>query len=92
METPVPPSGFLFKALSASGVVKLNPGTCVLLLCSSSSSLVVNLYDNTSAAGTKIVDSLPMDAKEEFDIPAQFSTGLYVEFASGTGKVTVFFV
>jgi hypothetical protein len=92
MSLPIAPTGLLYKALSASGVVKSSPGTCALLLCSASTSLVVNVYDNTTAAGTKIVDSLPVDAKEEFDIPAQFSTGLYVEFVSGSGKVTVFYV
>jgi hypothetical protein len=89
---PVAPTGLPYKALAASGLVKTGEGTCVLLLCSASTSLVVTVWDGVAASGTKIVDSLPLDAKEEFDIPAQFTTGLYVEFVSGSGKVTVFFV
>lgn len=88
----IPPTGLSTKVLSASGLVKTGPGECVLLLCSSSLSLVVTLYDNTTAASTKIVDGLLVDAKEEFDIPAHFETGLYVNFDSGSGKVTVFFL
>lgn len=63
-----------------------------MVKCTSSSSLVITIYDNTSAASTKIVDSLPVAAKEEHDIPAHFDTGLYVNFDSGSGKVTVFFI
>ena len=92
MNTPVPPTGCSFKAQSASGLVYTGPGTLVLLLITSSSSAVLNIYDNTAASGTKIVDSLAVDAKEEYDIPAHFSTGLYVELSSGSGKWTVFYV
>lgn len=92
MNKPIPPTGCAFKAQSASGLVKTGEGDCVLVLVSSSSSAVLNIYDNTAASGTKIVDSLAVDAKEEYDIPAHFTTGLYVELASGTGKWTVFFI
>lgn len=91
MNNPIPPTGLSYLSLSASGLVKTGEGDCVLLLVTSSASLVLTLYDNTSAASTKIVDGLLVDAKEEFDIPAHFSTGLYVSFDSGTGKVTVFY-
>lgn len=92
METPTPPTGCSFLAQSASGKVVTGPGVMVLLLVSASSAAVLNIYDNTAASGTKIVDSLTPDAKEEYDIPAAFKTGLYVELVSGTGKWTVFYV
>lgn len=91
MTQPVAPTGLSFKAQSASGVVVTGPGALVLLLISASSSAVLNIYDNTAASGTKIVDTLSPDAKEEYDIPAAFKNGLYVELVSGTGKWTVFY-
>lgn len=87
---PVPPTDLSFLVLSASGLVKTGKGTCVMVK-GTSGSLTVTMYDNTSAAGTKIIDSLVIDAKEEHDIPASFNTGLYFSI-SGTGKLTVFFL
>lgn len=91
MIVPQPPTGLKYSALSADATVKTGQGTCVGILCCESSSLVITLYDNTAASGTKIVDSLPMSAKEWQDIPAEFTTGLYVDI-SGSGKFTVFFL
>ena len=89
---PTPPTGLATKALAASGIAKTGRGDCHLLLVTSSTSLVLNFYDGTDNTGTKFIDSLAVNASEEYDIPAHFETGLYVEFSSGSGKVTVFFV
>ena len=92
MIAPIPPTGCRYKVLTADGQVKDGPGILVGILCTTSSSLVLDVYDNTALSGTKIVDDLPMDAKEFQEIPAQCDTGIYVDFASGTGTITVFFI
>ena len=92
MNLPTPPTGLNFLSLSASGLVKTGPGDCVLILITSSSSLNIRLYNNTAASGTVITATMAVDAKEEYDIPAHFTTGLYVEFVSGTGSLTVFYL
>lgn len=89
---PTPPTGLNYKQLSASGLVKTGEGDCHLLLISSSSSLVVKIWDGVAASGTVIVSNMAVAAKEEYDIPAHFATGLYVEVISGTGAFTVFFI
>lgn len=88
---PIPPTGLVAKSMSASGLVKTGEGVCHLILITSSSSLTVKLWDSTSAAGTVIVDTMAVNANEEYDIPAQFTTGLYVTLG-GTGTLTVFYV
>lgn len=87
-----PPTGLNYKQLSASGIVKTGPGDLHLILISSSSSLNIKLWDNTAASGTVIVATIAVAAKEEYDIPAHFETGLYIEFVSGSGALTAFFV
>lgn len=88
----IPPTGHSFLFMSGSGIVKTGDGILVLVLIASSSSLVIRLWDNTAASGTKIVGSLTVGANEEYDLPAYFATGLYVEFASGSGELTVFYI
>lgn len=89
---PTPPTGLNYKNLAASGLVKTGEGDCHLVLISASTSLNIRLYDNTAASGTVIVASMGVEAKEEYDIPAHFGTGLYVEFVSGAGSLTVFYI
>lgn len=88
----VPPTGLSYASISASTLIKTGAGDCVLILVTSSSSLNIRLYDNTAASGTVITASMAVDAKEEYDIPAHFSTGLYIQFVSGTGSLTVFYL
>lgn len=90
--TPQAPTGCSAKALAASGQVKAGPGTLVGILCTSSSSLVLDIYDAASATGSPFVDDLSMDSKETQWIPVQCNTAIYVSFASGSGKVTVFYI
>lgn len=87
---PIPPAGYPYKNLSASGQVRDGPGVCVLILCSASTDLVIKVWDSLSAAGDVVVNNMAVYAGEEYDIPAQLKTGLYVEFISGSGAVTVF--
>lgn len=87
-----PPTGLRYAQLSASGVVKVGAGVSHLILISSSAALNIRLYDNSAASGTVIIATIAVEAKEEYDIPVEFLTGLYVEFVSGTGALTVFYV
>lgn len=92
VQPPQPPTGLPYKSISASTLIKTGEGDLFMLKVSSSTSLTVRLYDNTAASGTVILASMLVDAKEEHFIPARFSTGLYVEFVSGSGALTVFYV
>lgn len=87
---PIPPAGYPYKHLDASGQVRSDPGVCVLILCTASSDLVIKVWDSTAASGDVVVNDMAVYAGEEYDIPAQLKTGLYVTFVSGTGTVTVF--
>lgn len=87
-----PPAPLLPKRLTASGVVKTGQGVCASILCNTSSSLVISVYDGVSTGGTKFIGDLALAAGDVFDIPAQFMTGLYVEVVSGSGGVTVFYI
>lgn len=87
---PLPPAGYPYKQLSASGQVRSDPGVCVLILCTSSTDLVIKVWDSTAASGDVVVSNMAVYAGEEYDVPAQLKTGLYVEFISGSGAVTVF--
>lgn len=88
---PIPPTGLPYKALSASGLVKDGAGVLHLMLITASTALTVKLWDNTAASGTVIIDTMAVNAGEEYDLPAQFTTGLYVTLG-GTGTLTVFYV
>lgn len=92
INSPIPPTGLSYLNLAASGLVKTGVGDCALILVTSSSSLTIKLWDGVAASGTVITATMAVDAKEEYDIPAHFSTGLYVEFVAGTGSLTVFYI
>lgn len=91
-QPPTPPTGLNFMCIAASTLIKTGEGDLHLCQISSSSSLVIRLWDNVSAATRKIIGSLAVNAGEEYDWPAHFTTGLYVEFVSGSGELTVFFI
>jgi hypothetical protein len=88
---PIPPTGLNFLSTSASALVKTGAGVCHLILVTASTSGTVKLWDAVSAAGTVIVDTLSVNAGEEYDIPAGFTNGLYITIG-GTATVTVFFI
>lgn len=89
---PIPPAAFPFKCVTGDGIVKTGPGTLVGFLCTSSVGLTVKIYDNTSAAGTVIMDTMPVAAKESYNLPTEFNVGLFVDFIAGTGAITVWFI
>jgi hypothetical protein len=86
----IPATGYAYKSISASTLIKTGNGTLVMVLITSSTDLTIKIWDNTSAATTVITATMAVDAKEQYDIPAQFDTGLYIEFVSGSGSLTVF--
>lgn len=62
------------------------------IFVSTSATLILRLYDNTAASGTLLIASVTVAAKDNLFLPAHFTTGLYVEFVSGTGAVSVFYI
>lgn len=92
MTIPVAPAAYPFKSISASTLIKTGPGVGVMIHVTSSTSLVIKVYDNTSAASTVILASLAVSAGQQIVFPAEFTTGLYIEFVSGSGALTVYYV
>lgn len=80
-----------YKNLSASGLVKTGAGTIRGVMVASSTGGTIKLWDNTSAAGTVIVNTTAsITAPAFFPIEGSFTTGLYCTI-SGTADVTVFY-
>jgi hypothetical protein len=79
--------------MTGSALVKKATGLCTItgILCTESSSLVINIYDGIDNTGTKVVGPLTLTASNPYPIPAKLNTGLYIEFASGSGSLTVFY-
>lgn len=92
MTIPVAPTGYPFKSISASTLIKTGPGVGVMIHVTSSTSLVIKVWDGTSASGTVILANLAVAAKEQIVFPPEFTTGLYIEFISGSGALTVYYV
>lgn len=86
-----------YKAMSASGLVKLATGLCALqgILCSTSSTAKIEVWDTltdeTNANAVKVLDDLTMTAGQSYPMPAKINYGLYVKLVSGTGAWTIFF-
>lgn len=87
-----------WQLMTASGLVKKATGLCALtgILCAQSTSLVISLWDGQDATGvlgptTKCVDSIPLTAGVPYPIPAKLNNGLYIQFVSGSGSITVFY-
>ena len=78
-----------FKNISASAKIVGGPGKCVGVLCNSSASGTLTLYDNTAASGNKITNATPLVAGQFYPVPAQFQNGLYCALG-GTADVSVF--
>lgn len=90
--SPIPPTGFNVKQIAASTLIKTGEGDMGLAFISSSGALNLKLWDNTAASGTVLIAQVAVAAKETYAWPAHFNTGLYVEFVSGTGAISVFYV
>lgn len=82
----------LYLSTNASGVIKATQGVIHRIVVTASSSGVITLYDNaTAASGTKIINALSVAAKDNFEINAQFDNGLYLSIDTGTATVTVLY-
>ncbi len=77
--------------MTASGVVKADQGNITGILVSSSSSLVLSVYDDQAGSANLIVDSLATIAATPYPIPAKCNSGIYVKVVSGSGSFTVFY-
>lgn len=79
--------------LSASGQVLSGTGEFYGYQCVTSSSLVIDVYDNTSGSGTKIIDTKSISAGDILAYPTGLSVvnGIYVTFASGTGSLIPYY-
>lgn len=76
--------------LTASGLVKTGSGYVMGIIIHSNSSGTIKLWDNTSAAGTVLDNTMTLGVDERF-IPLfgkSFSTGLYVT-VGGTADISV---
>ena len=62
-------------AITTTGVAT-STGPGVLSYAQSSTSSLLRLYDGTSSGGV-LIASLPADARQSYDPPVQFRTGLW---------------
>lgn len=82
-----------YKNLTASELLKTGVGTLSGVIVSSNTSGTIKFWDNTSAAGTVIINtySFPSGSSVlEFPQPVAFTTGLYATIG-GTADVTVIY-
>lgn len=87
-----PAEAYQFKQISASGIIKLDPGVIAGIFVSAASSVpTIAVYDGHSASGTKIIDTFTPSAGQLYRIPAKFVNGLYVAIG-GTVQATVFYL
>jgi hypothetical protein len=79
-----------YRNLSASALVKTGAGRAVGIIVGSHSGGTVKLWDNTTAAGAVLVNTMTLAAGERFVNLADtaFNTGLYVTIG-GTADITV---
>lgn len=75
--------------ISAATVAANGSGYLERIICTASSSLVIKVYDNTAASGTVVLDSITLTAGSIYEVGVRLTTGLYVDFVSGTGTITV---
>ncbi len=82
---------------SASGLIKKATGLCTTtgILCATSSSAIIQLWDTTgtdaTAGAVQVTGSITLVAGTPYPIPAKFNNGIYVKLVSGTGSWTVFY-
>jgi hypothetical protein len=78
--------------LSASGLVKTGQGIVASIFVSSGTAVTVKVWDNTSAAGTVILETTAA-ITPPLNIPLQaaFSTGCFVTLAGTAPTVSVMY-
>lgn len=78
--------------ISTSTLIKGGKGRFYGFYVNSTSSGVFVVYDNTSATGTKIHNSLtPTIGLYQYNNGVDFETGLYVSVSSGSIDLTIFY-
>jgi hypothetical protein len=87
----IPPTSLNYKSMSASALVKTGAGVVFKITVASSSSGTIKLWDNTSAAGTVMLDTMSVYAGEQYELSWGFTTGLYITLG-GTVNITVDFI
>ncbi len=79
---------------AASALIKKGQGQCTGILCATSSTGVIEVWDaildDSSAGAKKIVDDITLVAGNPYAIPYAFKMGLYVKKISGNYSATVF--
>lgn len=80
-----------YLAMSGSALLKNGAGTLRKIICTTSSTAILTIYDNTAASGTKIIDSLTLVAGTVYEIGALAIAGIYVHLDSGSGKWTAIY-
>lgn len=84
--------GYSPKQISATTTVKTGDGVLGNIFVSAASSTpTITVYDGTSTAGTKIVDTFTPVSATNYRLPAGFAVGLHVVI-SGTVSCTVLYV
>lgn len=90
------PQGYKYKQVSADAQIKSSKGRAFGIFCSTSSSLIVALYDGTSTSDAAIIKDVTLVAATSYVFPTggvEFgNSGLYLEVVSGTGQATVFYI
>lgn len=78
-----------YKNLSASVQVLNGPGRVLGVLCASSSSGTLKVWDSLSAANDILVNTMSLTAGTFYPMPAYCKTGLFCTIG-GTADITVF--
>lgn len=81
-----------YKNLAATANVKSSAGNLLGMLCATTSSGTVILYDSATTTTSKpITGTITLAAGTYYPIPAGFSDGLYAVIAN-TANITLFYV
>lgn len=85
------PDFFKKKALSADGLVLTGRGYFGGVFVASSTSGVIRIYDDTSAAGTLILPSTAVSDGDEIWLPCEADVGIYFDLVSGSAEVVILY-
>jgi hypothetical protein len=89
MSTPVTETGS-FTNTTASVLVRTGPAALLgVFVAAASATPTIKVWDNTSAAGSVVVNTFTPVAGTYYPIPARVGTGIYITI-SGTVDCTVF--
>lgn len=75
--------------ITADTLINTGQGTIGRIFVASATSGTITVYDNTSATGTKIVDTFSVTAATSYPFQTFYKTGLFIDIG-GTVSATVF--